>query len=377
MGERRRTSGVDCRRKFWGQDCHGEMLSANAVVASRPLTTSPPRQFHVRESTYQRHATLRSFLIARTHCCTDATIPPASQLRGCAGTGWDTSTHGHPTAPITLETTTSFSMSGAEAITLVQLISACIGLTQTVIDIGRATQDAKGLPPKLQELFERLPAINDILHSAHERAEKGEVSEESRKTIKPVLEQCRKSLAELQALFWKACPEDGDNFGKRLWKGTKTVFLGRDSKLQKHMSSIMENLNILEVKGILNIDGKLDDLVETVQVLAEEDVAVRNAHSGSGNLNVHEGPGNQYNVGGGSNNTFTNNFGTHVYQGRLEPDFAEQCLQSLAFPNMEVRGDINEKAEHTCEWIFELKDYRTWTKQGGLLWIKGRAGTGH
>ncbi|PPJ60852.1 hypothetical protein CBER1_07236 [Cercospora berteroae] len=249
-------------------------------------------------------------------------------------------------------------MSGVEAITIVQLIGACIDITKAVNDIGRAAKDATGLPPKLKELFERLPAINDLLNSARERAEKDEISAESRKSIKPILEHY------------------SDNYGERLWKGTKTVFLGRDSRLQKHMSDIMENLKILELKGIFSINNKLDDLTETVQILAEEDTTARNAHSGSGNLNVHEGPGNQYNIGGGSNNTFNQNFGTHIHEGHSKIPLPEQCLRSLAFPDMEARSDINEKAEHTCEWIFEHEDYQTWMGRGGLLWIKGRAGTG-
>ncbi|GIZ42947.1 hypothetical protein CKM354_000619400 [Cercospora kikuchii] len=266
-------------------------------------------------------------------------------------------------------------MTGVEAINLVQLIGACISITETVIEIGRAAQDAKGLPPKLKELFERLPAINDLLQAANERTKKDEVSEESRNSIKPVLEQCQTSLEQIRGLFHKACPEDGDNYGKRFWKGSKTVFLGRDSKLQRHMNDVMDNLKILELKGVFTIDGKLDDLAETVQVLAEQD-SVTNAHYGTGNQNINEGPGDQFNIGGGTHNTFTNNFGSHIHQGPPEPDLAELCLQSLAFPNMEVRGDINEKVEHTCEWIFEHEHYQTWMAQGGLLWIKGRAGTG-
>jgi hypothetical protein len=48
-------------------------------------------------------------------------------------------------------------MSGAEAITAIQLIDACIGITTTIIDIGRAAVDAQGLPPKLRDLIETLP----------------------------------------------------------------------------------------------------------------------------------------------------------------------------------------------------------------------------
>ncbi|KAK7193329.1 vegetative incompatibility protein HET-E-1 [Paraphaeosphaeria sporulosa] len=56
-------------------------------------------------------------------------------------------------------------MSGAEAITAIQLIDACIGIANTIIDIGRAVHDAQGLPPKLRDLLEKLPAIQELLEN--------------------------------------------------------------------------------------------------------------------------------------------------------------------------------------------------------------------
>lgn len=62
-------------------------------------------------------------------------------------------------------------MSGAEAIGAIQLIDACIGITKTIVDIGRAVHDAQGLPPKLRTLLEQLPVIEDLLENARENCE--------------------------------------------------------------------------------------------------------------------------------------------------------------------------------------------------------------
>ncbi|KAF7195138.1 Ankyrin repeat domain-containing protein 50 [Pseudocercospora fuligena] len=67
---------------------------------------------------------------------------------------------------------------------------------------------------------------------------------------------------------------------------------------------------------------------------------------------------------------------THIHAEDQSSDLRSRCLQSLAFPHMEKRGDINAKADKTCDWIYDDPGYTGWTRSGGLLWIKGRAGTG-
>lgn len=43
---------------------------------------------------------------------------------------------------------------------------------------------------------------------------------------------------------------------------------------------------------------------------------------------------------------------------------------------MEIRDDIDEKTSGTCTWILNHPQYVPWIRKGGLLWIKGRPGTG-
>ncbi|EMD95971.1 hypothetical protein COCHEDRAFT_1019468, partial [Bipolaris maydis C5] len=78
-------------------------------------------------------------------------------------------------------------MSGVEAITAIQLIDACIGIANTIIDIGRAVHDAQGLPPKLRDLLEKLPAIQELLESAQESCEEGSITEDASKSAQPIL----------------------------------------------------------------------------------------------------------------------------------------------------------------------------------------------
>lgn len=55
-----------------------------------------------------------------------------------------------------------------------------------------------------------------------------------------------------------------------------------------------------------------------------------------------------------------------------------KCLQSLAFRQMQDRGnDIEQAIQGTCEWLLKHNTYTSWAaSRGGLLWIKGKPGAG-
>jgi len=192
-------------------------------------------------------------------------------------------------------------MSGAEAITAIQLIDACIGITKTIIDIGRAVHDTQGLPPKLRDLIDTLPAIEDLLESAHESCEEGAITEDASKSAQPVLKQCEDALSELRDIFRKACPKDGENRTKRIWRGTKTAFFGRDSQVQKLLVTIQDNLRLLEQKEIYVIGDKLDALQQTTEALGDDNDS-NYTHTGSGSIFVNKGGNPENYVVGGSNN---------------------------------------------------------------------------
>jgi hypothetical protein len=179
-------------------------------------------------------------------------------------------------------------MAGVEAIAAIQLIDACIGITQTIIKIGLAVKDAQGLPPTLRNLCEKLPAIEDLLESARESCDEGRVTEDNSKSARPLLKQCEQALSELRDIFRKACPAEGDDRTKRIWKGAKTVFFGRDSQVQKLLVVVQDNLRLLEQKEIFRIGDKLKELQQITEALAQDDDG-RITHTGSGNVLANRG----------------------------------------------------------------------------------------
>ena len=201
-------------------------------------------------------------------------------------------------------------MSGAEAITAVQLIDACINIAHTIIAIGRAVHDAQGLPPKLRELLDQLPAIQGLLENARERCDKDTIAEDARRSAQPILKQCEEALRDLMDIFAKACPTDGENRSKRIWRGAKTVFFGRDSQVQKLLVIIQDDLRLLEQKEIYVIGDRLDALQQVTEALADGEDS-KYAHTGAGNIVANEG-GNPTNyITGGSNNRQINNTGVY------------------------------------------------------------------
>jgi hypothetical protein len=179
-------------------------------------------------------------------------------------------------------------MAGAEAITAIQLIDACIGITKTIIDIGRAVKDAQGLPPKLRELCEKLPAIEELLESAHDRCEEGKVNDDNCRSAKPILKQCEQALGKLRDIFRKACPKEEDDRTKRVWRGARTVFFGRGGQVQTLLVAVQDNLRLLEQKEIFRIGDKLEELQQLTEALAQDD-DFRITHTGSGSILANQG----------------------------------------------------------------------------------------
>lgn len=200
-------------------------------------------------------------------------------------------------------------MSGAEAITAIQLIGACLDIADTIIDIKHAVHDAHGLPAKLLELLNKLPAIQDLLESAQKSFEEGRIAGDASASAQPILEHCKAALADLRDIFKKACPTDRGNRTKRIWSGVKTVFFGRDSQVQRLLVAIQDDLRLLEQKEIYVIGDKLDALQQVTEALSDEDS--KYTHTGAGNIFANEGGSPTNNVVGGSHNRQVNNPGVY------------------------------------------------------------------
>jgi N-terminal domain on NACHT_NTPase and P-loop NTPases len=201
-------------------------------------------------------------------------------------------------------------MSGPEAIIVIQLIDACIGIAKTIIDIGRAVHDAQGLPPKLRDLLEKLSAIEELLESAHKSCEKGRITEDASKSAQPIFKQCEGALGGLRDIFRKACPKDEENHTKRIWRGVKTVFFGRNSQVQKLLITLQDNLRLLEQKKIYVIGDKLNALQQVTEALTDDNGG-KYTHTGAGNIVANEGGSPTNYVVGGSQNRQINNPGVY------------------------------------------------------------------
>ncbi|KAM0714692.1 hypothetical protein Q7P37_009709 [Cladosporium fusiforme] len=266
-------------------------------------------------------------------------------------------------------------MAGAEAIAAIQLIDACIGITKTILDIGRAVKDAQGLPPKLRDLCEKLPAIEELLHDAHDSCEKGKVDEDNSRSAKPILKQCEQALAELRDIFWKACPKEKDDCAKRIWQGTKTVFFGRDGRVQKLLVVVQENLRFLEQKEVFRIGDRLDELQQLTEALAQDDHG-RFTHTGAGNILANQGGSHTNYLMSGSGRQVNN---PGVYNEGPSKDMLTRIQQWLSppDPHQNLRRSLKLRSADTGKWYLQGTRYEGW-KVGGtpFTWLYGSAGAG-
>ncbi|GAB1732647.1 hypothetical protein NU195Hw_g8627t1 [Hortaea werneckii] len=53
-----------------------------------------------------------------------------------------------------------------------------------------------------------------------------------------------------------------------------------------------------------------------------------------------------------------------------------RCLRSLASGQIYIDGKSDKKVPGTGDWVLENEVYKAWQQDGGVLWIKGRAGCG-
>jgi len=163
----------------------------------------------------------------------------------------------------------------------------------------------------LRDLCDKLPAIEEVLEMVHDNCDDGAVAESQSKSVEPVLQQCEKNLKELHDIFRKACPKDKDDRSKRLWKSIMvTAFIGRESKVQKPLLVIQDDMKLLEQHEVCRIGDKLDDLQQLTEALARDDDGRYN-HSGSGNIIANEGGTPTNYVVGGSNNRQINHPGVY------------------------------------------------------------------
>jgi hypothetical protein len=102
-------------------------------------------------------------------------------------------------------------MSGVgEASLVLGIISSIISIIDVTKQVYEAVEDEVGLPKNFKKSATKLPLISKILEGA-ETYVNNMVDENIKVTFIPTLENCKVQATQLQELFVKVMPEEGDS----------------------------------------------------------------------------------------------------------------------------------------------------------------------
>lgn len=189
-------------------------------------------------------------------------------------------------------------MSGAEVL---GIISAVISIIDATVKLYNTSKDEAGLPPNFKTVSTKLPLVSKLLEDA-ERYVQGKAEDAITATFTPVLTDCKEKATQLQQLFDKVIPAEGDSRIDRYFKAARTI--GKGGRVETLMKGILDNLQLLTAKfpEVTSVRGQanLIEAIEEVQHLEPSlpdgfEDAPSFAHYGGGALNVNTGLGSQYN----------------------------------------------------------------------------------
>jgi hypothetical protein len=195
-------------------------------------------------------------------------------------------------------------MSGAEASLIIGLISGIVAIVDATKTVYDAVKDQHGLPDALREVAKRLPLVKDNLEKVKTFVESGRMGDEAMEAAKHVLEHCNQRVADLETIFKKVSPLEGDSRMNRYFKAVKT--LGKDGKVEKLMKGILEDLSILATRSGMETKDDIENLSKALSELSvlppsvpdhvfdETKTSYKNTNSGSGTQH-------NYNPSGGEN----------------------------------------------------------------------------
>ncbi|EXK77349.1 hypothetical protein FOQG_17942 [Fusarium oxysporum f. sp. raphani 54005] len=272
-------------------------------------------------------------------------------------------------------------MSGFE---VVGLISAIIGIVETIGKVSKALKDAKDLPQAFREVADRLPLVQDTLQTVENHIS-NDADEATCQAIAAVLEKCHKKALQLEELFNAVSSSDNTSRMKRYALAVKN--LGKESRVELLAKGMMEDAHLLALNHAAQAatEAQVAQLSEAIQELSNiepslpEEDGISQTHYGSGdNIAGNKYGGNHY-ENSGSGTAYFGAVTQHVYpEAKTELSLSQLCLRSLAFEGMDSRPtEIKTAAAGTCEWLLQHKKYKTWKScDRSLLWIKGKPGSG-
>lgn len=190
-------------------------------------------------------------------------------------------------------------MSGAEAIVVLGVISSIISIIDGTKQIYDAATNAQGLPEAFRDVAGRLPIIRNILGSAKQHIDKGDVNEDSCKGVKHIVEACEEKAKKLDKLFHKAIPADGASDLTRYYKAVKAY--GKGNGVENLMKGMLEDVQLLACEHGMTTATKAqqEQIVQAITAVSAIPSSVpEHEFQETGFTANNSGPGSQYNAQG-------------------------------------------------------------------------------
>jgi hypothetical protein len=189
-------------------------------------------------------------------------------------------------------------MSGiGEASLVLGIISSIISIIDATKQVYDAVEDEVGLPKNFKKSATKLPLVSKILEDA-ETYVKNIVDESTRVAFIPTLEECKAHAGQLQELFAKVMPEEGDSRWDRYVKAARTI--GKGGRVETLVGGILDDLQLLTTRfpevttarGREQLANAVDD-VSHMEPSLPDDFEQMSAfvHYGSGAQNNNTGGG--------------------------------------------------------------------------------------
>jgi alkaline phosphatase len=199
-------------------------------------------------------------------------------------------------------------MSGiGEASLVLGIISSIISIIDATKQVYDAVEDEVGLPKNFKKSATKLPLISKILEDA-ETYIKNMVDEDTRVAFIPTLEECKAQATQLQELFAKVMPEEGDSRWDRYVKAARTI--GKGGHVETLVGGILDDLQLLTTRfpEVTTARGR-EQLAKAVEDVSHMEPSLPDdfeqmpafVHYGSGAQNNNTGGGIQHNNSGTGN----------------------------------------------------------------------------
>ena len=210
---------------------------------------------------------------------------------------------------------TIYTMSGAEAVTILGVISSVISIVDGIKQVYDAATSAEGIPAASREVAARLPIISNILGKTERYIKEDRVSADAYEGVMQVIQACQDKATKLEVLFRKVIPGENASRRERYIAAIKT--LGKGNVVEKLMKGMLEDVQLLVGEHSLRVATKdeAEQLAKAIQGVSaippsipESELQEHNFtanYSGSGTQNnaqgeyIAQGNARQYNSGGG------------------------------------------------------------------------------